>query len=321
MLLAGVSEHEREILRLTNGSWIQISAPSWQEPKCLLERVDLGVDDADVVLLSTPLADPWRRAFVAGIQSSVGLALLVEMPVASAAHGALLAGRRIERDIPHYLDRLEQISLIVLREGEPVLTDLVPANATVPANREFQSKPITSLSWPGGAANVDFYLRKGGEFRKWRTPDQRPPSESKPLEMLLRQMPAQGRARLSATSADWETLRSNPIFLDWSTLIVESRSFEEIAAELKPRPIIPQRVTTQAHVDAWHSTARGEPLSQILLYFSPANDALVAKLGRGRSAGKVPFEMIFLARGRDTNRMRTLSTTTVLFPSQSMNRL
>jgi hypothetical protein len=40
------------------------------------------------------------------------------MAHADAATGALIAGRRIERGIPHYLDTLEQVSLIVLSDGE-----------------------------------------------------------------------------------------------------------------------------------------------------------------------------------------------------------
>jgi hypothetical protein len=201
------------------------------------------------------------------------------MEPSAAAEGALIAGRRIERDIPHYLDRLEQISLIVLRGDEPVLADLVPADAIVPANREYQSKPITNLSWPAGATAVDFYLRKGDEFRKWRTMERRPPRERQRLEMRLRQVPAQGRARLSATSTEWEALRASPIYLDWLTLQVDPRSFEEIAEELKPRPVIPDRVTTQTHLDAWRTPTGTETLSRVLERFSVTDRASLKALG------------------------------------------
>lgn len=49
------------------------------------------------------------------------------------------------------------------------LIDLMPVNAAVPANREYVSEPIRSFSWPARVKNVEFYIRKAGEFRKWRT--------------------------------------------------------------------------------------------------------------------------------------------------------
>lgn len=76
------------------------------------------------------------------------------------------------------------------------------------------------------------------------------------LKTVYRQMPAQGRAAVLVTSNDWDVLRSRPVFLDWSTLEHDPRSFEEIAAELKPKPIVPERVTGFAHIDRWVGTDR-----------------------------------------------------------------
>jgi hypothetical protein len=230
------------------------------------------------VLLTTPLADPLREAFIALIRAATGTTPLV-MPTTAAAHGALVAGRRIEQDIPHYLDRLEQISLIVMRDGEAALADLMPADATVPANREYASPPITNLSWPPGVGSIDFYIRKGGEFRKWRTPDRPPPIELQPVEIRLRQMPAQGRAKLFATSSTWQTLRANPIFLDWSNLPVDLRSFEEIGIELKPRPVVPKRVTAPTHLDIWKGAQTFKTIPEILQGFSIGNQLSLEELG------------------------------------------
>jgi len=171
-----------------------------------------------------------------------------------------------------------------MKDGEATLFDLMPADATVPANREYVSPPIINFSWPAGVGSVDFYIFKGGEFRKWRTPGKPVPVERQPVVIRLRQMPAQGPAKLFATSSTWPTLRANPIFLDWSNLPVDRRSFEKIKLELKPRPIIPERVTAPTHPDIWigHQTFRTIP--QILADFSIGSnesmDELAAALRR-----------------------------------------
>lgn len=256
LLLEDVPPVEEEIIRLDNGSWTSLAPPQTDLHTVQLRLPPLDLADASAVLLSTPvgagLREPIRRAVAA---AAVGRPVLL-MPREAAATGALLAGRRIEQGIPHYLDRLEQVSLAVLEGQDVVLTDLVPANAVVAANREYVSAPVTGLGWPAGARNVTFYLRKGAEFRKWTTTDVSPPSRNQPVEVALRQMPAQGRAAVFVTSNDWDVLRSRPVFLDWSTLEHDPRSFEEIAAELKPKPVVPERVTGFAHIDRWTGNDR-----------------------------------------------------------------
>ena len=125
----------------------------------------------------------------------------------TAARGALFAARRIEHGIPHYLDRLDQVSLIVMRGHEPVFEDLIPANAMVPGNREYVSRPITSMVWKAGMEEVQFYIRKGpSEIRRWVTRVPVAPKRDERLEIHLRQMPAQGWATLSVTSVEWVLL-------------------------------------------------------------------------------------------------------------------
>lgn len=264
LLVEGVLPGTSEILRLDNGTWIEARAPELSQPPCLRGALDLGPFEADVVVLTTPLAEPWRQEFIDRIAGAVGASALFVAPPISAAHGALVAGRRIERDIPHYLDHLEQISLIASRDGELGPVDLMPVNAAVPANREYVSDPIRSLSWPARVKSVDFYIRKSGEFRKWRTPEIRPPEENQQIEICLRQMPAQGRARLSATSTTWSTLRASPIFLDWANLTVDPRTLEEIVLALQPPPKFPDRLMVRTHLDVWKGDQPFRTVSQIL---------------------------------------------------------
>ena len=277
-LLEGAAAGTVEILRLDNGTWIQARAAHLRAPDFFPDDVDLGHMEGDVALLSTPLAGPLREEFIARMQAASGTTPLIVLPNSSVAHGALVAGRRIEQDIPHYLDRLEQISLVVIRDGEPSLADLMPAEAIVEANREYASPPITNLSWPAGVGSIDFYIRKGGEFRKWRTQDRQPPVELQPVEIRLRQTPAQGRAKLFATSSTWQILRANPVFLDWSKLLVDTRSFEEIALDLKPRPLVPKRVTAMTHPDVWQGAQPFKTISEMLKAFSVGDQTSLREL-------------------------------------------
>ena len=284
LLVEGAPPGTGEILRLDNGTWIEARAPTLATPSCLREALDIGPVDADIMLLTTPLAEPWRQEFIARVTAAAGSSALVVAPPAAAAHGALVAGRRVEQDIPHYLDHLEQISLIAMRDRKLQLIHLMPVNAAVPANREYVSEPIRSLSWPARVKNVEFYIRKAGEFRKWRTADTEPPSENQHIEIRLRQMPAQGRAKLSATSSTWPMLRANPVFLDWSNLTVDPRTFEEIVSALQPPPKYPERVKAPTHPYVWKGTHPFRTMSQVLSAFTMAQpaalDALSAALKR-----------------------------------------
>jgi len=249
------------VVRRDNGNWSVVCAPQeYRLPSAPLD-IRASTIDADLIVLLSPLAHRHRKLlrdqFVEGQN---GAKLLLADP-AMTARGALFASRRIERNIPHYLDRLDQISLVVSRGNEPAFEHLIPENATVPGNREYVSAPITSMKWPAGMTEANFYVRKGAkEIRHWRTQQIKAPQRAERLEVRLRQMPAQGWAKLSITSPDWDELRRSPIQLDWESLQVDPRSEAEILTSLeRPRPIVPQRVRYAAHVSLWDGSARGRP--------------------------------------------------------------
>jgi hypothetical protein len=247
-----------QVVRRDNGNWSMVRAP--QEYHLPGMPLDLGdsTANADLVVLLSPLAARHRELLGGRLADKLdGVKLLLADP-AAAARGALFASRRIERNIPHYLDRLDQISLVVLRKDGPVFEDLIPANATVPGNREYLSAPITSMVWPAGMAEANFYIRKGStEIRHWTTPPVEVPLKSERLEVHLRQMPAQGWAKLSITSPDWDVLRREPIHLDWGVLPIDPRTEAEILASLeRPRPVVPQRVRYAAHLGLWDGSLR-----------------------------------------------------------------
>lgn len=278
--------HDEEIVRRSNSNWLKLSTPRDFVLPDLVDGIAELSTEADQVVLLSPLAERHRDLLRSGLAAGgTGRPVIVAHPDI-AARGALFAARRMEHGIPHYLDRLDQISLIVMRGDQPVFEDLIPTDAIVPGNREYISKKITSMVWTAGMAAVQFYIRKGPwEIRHWMTPPQAAPNRNERLEIQLSQMPAQGWASLSVTAADWEPLRRAPILLDWSSLNIDLRTEAEILAALeRPRPAVPQRVHYAAHIGLWDGSLRTPGLHRALGQFRTGNPDAVATLAAAAAA-------------------------------------
>ncbi len=264
-LLLDVHEpSEPEVIRRDNGTWTLAHPPAaFRLPWAALAAAP-DVEAADAVLLHSPLAP----RHLEGLAASLGVVggTLHRMAPDAPALGALHAQRRIARGIPHYLDRLDQVALAVLRQSGPVFEDLIPADATVPGNREYVSAPIRSMVWTAGMATARFFVRKGQrEIRKWTTPDLPAPESNQRLEIRLRQKPAQGWANLLITSPDWEALRGAPIRLEWSALQADPRTAEEVLADLQgPLPVVPDPVHYAPDIGLWDGTRRPPGLRALL---------------------------------------------------------
>ena len=173
-----------EIVRRINSNWLKLRTPTdFVLPDLADGIAELSIEADQVVLLS-PLAERHRNLFGLGFAAcDAGRPIIVAHPD-TAARGALFAARRMEHGIPHYLDQLDQISLIVMRGDQPVFEDLIPTNAIVPGNREYVSNLITSMLWTAGMAEANFYIRKGPrEIRHWLTPPQTAPARNEGLEI------------------------------------------------------------------------------------------------------------------------------------------
>jgi len=312
-----------EVFRLQNTDWCLLSAP---ETGVLPDRPDpvTDLDDlpADIVLLSTPLAarhHAWLRAAWATLRVPVQI-----LDPGASANGSLQAARRIARGTPHYLDQLDQVALVVLRQGEPVFEDLIPANAIVAGNREYVSQPITNMVWGRNMASAQFFLRKGTqEIRRWTTPEVPAPDGEERLVIQLRQRPAQGWAVLTIGSKDWDYLARNPIRLDWMTLEQEVRSEQEILASLRrPRPIVPHRVHHLPGMLAWEGIPGRAGLGSLLARFDLNRQGDLGNLARGiRWNPKLPDGSRIRAIGSDGDLPRELSPSAQLDLQQAIESL
>jgi hypothetical protein len=260
-----------EIVRRDNGNWARVVPPdrlAWPDPAAL----DALTIDAQTVVLWSPLAKRHVAPLADALQDRLGkVPILADK--AAAARGALRAARRIERDIPHYLDRLDPVALAVARrDGTAAFDDLIGPDAIVRGNREYVSQPIERLGWPAGMDRAEFYIRKGThQIRRWIVDSVRPPSQAEALIAELRQTPAQGWARLSIRSTQWDELRNRPIVLDWNRLENVDESEEELLARLaRPRPIVPERVRLLPHLGLWDGSMRAPGLATALRTFHSA---------------------------------------------------
>lgn len=298
LLFGAASVGETEVLRRNNGTWMEVFAPPL--PMDIIPAVQLEhpVGPAAKTILVSPLAPPLLdrlRNRLAAVFSN-----LEQMPWRSIASGALRAGRLYERGLPHYLDHLTPIHLAVLDGEEPRFRNLMPEDATVPANREYVSEPITGLRWGRGKTKIEFFVLKGeAEVRHWTVIVPVAPPRDVNVELQLRQTPGQSWARLALSSPDWDELR--PIELEWDQLQPDARTPEEILETLeRPDPIVPDRVVEPAHLEAWQNDRGVIGLRSVLENGAPPAGAQLKELARAIRRSKWLPE---LGRG-----FRTIST-------------
>ena len=286
---AGAGE---EILRRGNGSWCRVAVegpasdhlPSFTPPEALQDYF-AGVTS---ILALTPLAPTLANAWITSLEALIAAPVTL-LPRQAVADGALEAARRIARGIPHYLDRLDPIAMLLMEGREaafrPLFDDM---EAVVPANREYLSR-ATKAVWSRRLDHLEFFIRRGGEgIRKWVTQEREPPAQNEPVEIRVRQMPAQGLARVEIVSDSWEALRREPIRLDWDTLETESRSEAEIIETLsRPLPGKPERLVYGTHRELWYGGRfAGAGLIAALRSFSASDMAAQSRL---YNALRVPF--------------------------------
>lgn len=281
-----------EILRRGNGSWCRVATegpasdhlPAFTPPDGLAQYFA----GATHVLALTPLSPALAPAWIAALEKLIAAPVTV-LPRHALADGALEAARRIARGIPHYLDRLDPIAMLLMEGRDaafrPLFDDM---EAVVPANREYLSRPTMAV-WSSRLDHLEFFIRRGEEgIRKWVTQEREPPAQNETVEIRVRQMPAQGLARVEIVSDSWEALRREPIRLDWDTLETESRSEEKIIETLsRPLPGKPERLVYGADRELWYGGRfAGAGLIAALRSFSDSDPVSQSRLYK---ALRVPF--------------------------------
>lgn len=262
LLTGQIAPGTKHVVRQNNGLWAELMTPhSMDLPQSdtWIEEICAEMDDCEGLknlFFATPVKAALADEILARLKQKVPATERVSWQ--GLASGALKAGRLIERGLPHYFDRLTPISLAVFQGNEPVFSDLIGEKDTLPANKEFVSKPYRDLEWPASKKMIEFFVLKGDtEVRHWVASMVEAPDRITPVELVLRQTPGQSWAKLQLSSPNWELLHRNPISLNWDNLQPLDVSPEEILQRLRrPPPTIPNRIIEQAHKDFWFGSPK-----------------------------------------------------------------
>ncbi len=252
MLFGEAEEGTTEALRNSSGDWVEALAPELNL-EALFERDCIEPTEiaADLTILCTPLGGRVGDRFEEIVRARFGD--VTRVSAGTIARGALRCGRLKQKDLPHYLDRLEPISLAVNAANGPRWEPLIPLDRNVPANREYVSDPMEGFVWPAGTPEIEFFVLKGGkDVRHWRASKNEGPKTPAGVSLKLRQTPGQSWAHLTVSSTDWSMLAESPLELDWEHLAPEDRAPDEILKQLdKQRPVVPKRIVEPANIGLW----------------------------------------------------------------------
>ncbi len=260
----------RSVVRHDNRSWIEIRAPECpalpegDELRILLSEALVKRGSISKLFFASPIAPDLAEKIVASLLPVQPEC--IRMHWESLAAGALQAGRIIEKGLPHYFDRLTPISLAVFQGDEPIFTDLLKGNATLPANKEYVSPPYRDLEWPRGKKEVEFNVLKADtEVRRWVVSVETPPATEMPVELIFRQTPGQSWAKLHLASEEWDVLQRSPVALDWEALHPSDESKDDVLKRLrKPPPTIPMRIVEPPTLEFWTGNRRYAGLRQVM---------------------------------------------------------
>lgn len=242
---------DMEVLRHNFGRWEVVAAPKLHVGD-LLTVTQPNIPAPNTPCERTFFFTPLQSALAADLATFLGVDASLETDD-HIARGCLHAGRLIELGLPHYFDRLEAISIAVLREREPSFVPLIPEGHLVAANREYVSEDLRDFVWPRNKSETDFYILKGkAEVREWTVRKDSAPQTDVPIRMRIRQTPGQSWAVLDITATDWDLLARAPEKLDWEGLTPTDMSPEQLLDLLRtPPPSIPERLVEPAHQALW----------------------------------------------------------------------
>lgn len=264
-----------EIVRRDNGSWRHLELPSrlpWSHHAVPEQVADL-LHGAHMVVLETPASGEVADELQASLRAAIDVPMIVA-PSEAAAIGARVAGERLARGFPVYLDFLPQIAVLVQGSDGPAFHSLVEVGATVPANQAFRSREPARFTWPAGQREVDVFLRKEGHerVRKAHVRVDEGPPDATTVTVTLEQRPAQGLARIEVRADDWDFLARHDFQLVWSEMEDEPRSESAlIEAHRRPPPACPQRILLPTHPCAWNGTDGVEGLNAALEHAEPSH--------------------------------------------------
>lgn len=241
-----------ELLRNNRGRWDLLEPVTMPLPTRDFEREDLiSLENCDVVLFETVAAGAFADT-VTDWCAEMLLRNVERLPQEAVALGGLEAARRIQKREPVYFDFLPQISTIVQTGSKAENYDLIRIGDTVEAGRLYRSPEPAQMAIPARQDAISVYLRKEmiAQPRRATVEIGAPLQAAAPVDLLVEQKPASGRARILMEArdigrqftVDWD--EAEDVDMDWDTLIASLEA---------PRPSVPDRLVLGADLAAWQT--------------------------------------------------------------------
>jgi hypothetical protein len=220
-----------------------LDLPGLEFPDVELEKLTDFLKEADYLIFEGPALEAacggmrllyFLRERISGSAHSLNFATQNEHLV---AFGCAVYQSRQLSDRLTYFDHLPQLQLAVRRGTTPDFLDLIDRNARVEGGKIYEETRNLGLSVHPGTTELEFYLCREGSAKPRHIHEGLGDriSEAVPIQLRIRQQPAQGTARLTLLPAD-DTRNFSPVELHWERMVEEDLSKAEILEKLQQEP-------------------------------------------------------------------------------------
>lgn len=254
---------EREILRLPNGDWEEITQfggealPVWK-----MDDPVSGLENCDQIFLET-ITEGDVRSQLEELVASLGVGDVTTLPPEAVARGALVAGERMRDGDPVYFDFLPRISTIVVGNGVAQNFDLIDESETLEAGRVYRSLRPAKLAIPKGFDEISIHLRKDAapHPRKAVITLNAAQEIETPVSVWVEQKPAAGRARIIMEAPSL----ARSFAVDWEKAEEDPREWDQIIAAFDtPPPPVPDRLILKCGLNPWRDSPRAPGMFTLL---------------------------------------------------------
>ena len=186
-----------------------------------------------------------------------------------AARGCAVYQQRKDRCRVPYYDHLPQLRLAVRRGTDPEFLDLIDPNARIEGGMPYDEECNLGLSVQPGTSALNFYLLREGNSKPRHIQVKLPErlTTTVPIRMRIRQLPAQGTARLTLVGAGNDG-SFRPVELRWEDMTEHDLSEKEVLNRLRDEPLdVPPVQPQPCHALLW--TAQLADTDGSLVQFLP----------------------------------------------------
>lgn len=270
----------KTLFQNSDGQFIELLAPEIEIQDTLLEKILGGLrsllDEFDAAQLSKVkhvvisghfLHLSGERGLNLGnyvrdiIKRRVGVNASFHNVVASAetaedpvAKGAAIYAWRLSQNLPTYYDFLPQLEINATSDGKPDFIPLIPKQAKIGGGESYKHDVTQPFFIPPGVPHLEFYIYKeGDQVRKNVTELRDPPKRETPVQLVVRQTPGQGHAKVEIHPNIPGIFGPRTLTLNWERLDATYKTKTAILKELSTAAGVfyPDHTPVLTHEKVW----------------------------------------------------------------------